>query len=172
MQMGSACSAVVPGNEVLLPGKASFEMRDVLVLRFMENFFAVPVRPVPTATAATFWSGEGASNQYFWCRDPLDAHAPRSPSFPTDRSKTKGGQERALAGRIAPLRPQKTWDSPAMSMVYTEATFQSCRSANCAPAAAPAIWPKPLAATFFPSSVSPGASSASSSWTWSEKGRH
>ena len=39
-QDGQRVLGVVPGNEVLLPGKARFEMRDVLVLRFMENFFA------------------------------------------------------------------------------------------------------------------------------------
>ena len=61
---GQRVLGVVPGNEVLLPGKASFEMREVLVLRFMENFFAAQADKAG-AHGRHFWSGEGASNQYF-----------------------------------------------------------------------------------------------------------
>jgi len=61
---GQRVLAVVPGNEVLLPGKAKFEMREVLVLRFMENFFAVQSDQADNH-GRHFWSGEGASNQYF-----------------------------------------------------------------------------------------------------------
>lgn len=61
---GERVLAVVPGNEVLLPGKAQFEMREVLVLRFMENFFAEQSDRAGSH-GRHFWSGEGASNQYF-----------------------------------------------------------------------------------------------------------
>ena len=61
---GERVLAVVPGNEVLLPGKANFEMREVIVLRFMENFFAAQ-QDKADAHGRHFWSGEGASNQYF-----------------------------------------------------------------------------------------------------------
>ena len=61
---GQRVLGVVPGNEVLLPGKASFERREVLVLRFLENFFAAQPDKVD-AHGRHFWSGEGASNQYF-----------------------------------------------------------------------------------------------------------
>ena len=63
-QDGQRVLGVVPGNEVLLPGKARFEMREVLVLRFMENFFAAQPDKAH-AHGRHFWSGEGASNQYF-----------------------------------------------------------------------------------------------------------
>ena len=56
--------AVVPGNEVLLPGKARFELREVLVLRFLENFFAAQSDQADNH-GRHFWSGEGTSNQYF-----------------------------------------------------------------------------------------------------------
>ena len=62
--LGQRVLDVVPGNEVLLPGKASFEMREVLGLRFMENFFAAQPDKAD-AHGRHFWSGEGASNQYF-----------------------------------------------------------------------------------------------------------
>ena len=61
---GERVLAVVPGNEVLLPGKANFELREVIVLRFMENFFAAQ-QDKADAHGRHFWSGEGASNQYF-----------------------------------------------------------------------------------------------------------
>ena len=61
---GQRVLAVVPNNEVLMPGKASFEMRDVIVLRFMENFFASQSDRADSH-GRHFWSGEGASNQYF-----------------------------------------------------------------------------------------------------------
>ena len=61
---GQRVLAVVPGNEVLLPGKASFEMRDVIVLRFMENFFSAQSDRADSH-GRHFWSGEGSSNQYF-----------------------------------------------------------------------------------------------------------
>ena len=61
---GQRVLAVVPGNEVLLPGKASFEVREVIVLRFMENFFAEQSNQADSH-GRHFWSGEGASNQYF-----------------------------------------------------------------------------------------------------------
>ena len=61
---GQRVLGVVPGNEVLLPGKASFELREVLVLRFMENFFAAQPDKADTH-GRHVWSGEGASTQYF-----------------------------------------------------------------------------------------------------------
>jgi len=61
---GQRVLAVVPGNEVLMPGKASFEMRDVIVLRFMENFFSAQSDRADSH-GRHFWSGEGSSNQYF-----------------------------------------------------------------------------------------------------------
>ncbi|HCZ08305.1 MAG TPA: hypothetical protein DHV07_04190, partial [Flavobacteriales bacterium] len=58
---GQRVLAVVPNNEVLMPGKASFEMRDVIVLRFMENFFSSQSDRADSH-GRHFWSGEGASN--------------------------------------------------------------------------------------------------------------
>jgi len=79
---GQRVLGVVPGNEVLLPGKASFEIRDVLVLRFMENFFAAQPDKANTH-GRHFWSGEGASNQYFEAVTHWMA-MPESPAIPDE----------------------------------------------------------------------------------------
>lgn len=57
--------AFVPGNKVFLPGKSGeFEMREIIVLRFLENFY-------PEGTEKNlkhgphFWQGEGNSNHFF-----------------------------------------------------------------------------------------------------------
>jgi hypothetical protein len=57
--------AFIPGNRVFLPGKdLAFEIREVIVLRFCENYFAAD--PDKCAKhGAHFWSGEGNSNHFF-----------------------------------------------------------------------------------------------------------
>lgn len=57
--------AFIPDNKVFLPGKdLEFEIREVIVLRFIENFFAD--RPEKSAKFGIhFWQGEGNSNHYF-----------------------------------------------------------------------------------------------------------
>ncbi len=57
--------AFVPGNKVFLPGKSGeFELREVIVLRFLKDFY-------PTGSekflkhGPHFWQGEGNSNHFF-----------------------------------------------------------------------------------------------------------
>lgn len=57
--------AYIPGNRVFLPGKdLEFEIREVIVLRFCENYFADHAEK-REKHGAHFWSGEGNSNHYF-----------------------------------------------------------------------------------------------------------
>ncbi|MBL7942569.1 MAG: DUF551 domain-containing protein [Flavobacteriales bacterium] len=59
--------AFVPGNKVFLPGKSGeFEIREVLVLHFQENFYAAGTEK-HEKFGPHFWQGEGNSNHY--CRD-------------------------------------------------------------------------------------------------------
>mgnify|MGYP000099402655 FL=1 len=85
---GQRVLAVVPGNEVLLPGKASFELRDVLVLRFMENFFSAQSDRADSH-GRHFWSGEGSSNQYF---QAVTHWMPMPQAAPTRKSRQREQQ--------------------------------------------------------------------------------
>jgi Protein of unknown function (DUF551). len=57
--------AYIPNNKVFLPGKdLQFEIREVIVLRFLENFYED--RPDKAAKHGLhFWQGEGNSNHFF-----------------------------------------------------------------------------------------------------------
>lgn len=67
--------AFVPGNKVFLPGKdLAFEIREVIVLRFCENYF-VDQPEKRDKHGVHFWGGEGGSNRFFgevthWCPMP------------------------------------------------------------------------------------------------------
>jgi hypothetical protein len=57
--------AFVPGNKVFLPGKTGeFEMREVLVLHFLENFYPEGSEK-REQKGPHFWQGEGNSNHFF-----------------------------------------------------------------------------------------------------------
>lgn len=57
--------AFVPNNKIFLPGKSGeFEIREIIVLRFLENFY--PEGSEKQAKhGAHFWQGEGNSNHFF-----------------------------------------------------------------------------------------------------------
>ncbi|MDE0979010.1 MAG: DUF551 domain-containing protein [Flavobacteriales bacterium] len=57
--------AFVPGNKVYLPGNdLQFEIREVIVLRFCKDFYALNEEK-RTKHGLHFWSGEGSSNHFF-----------------------------------------------------------------------------------------------------------
>ncbi|MDA0912391.1 MAG: DUF551 domain-containing protein [Bacteroidetes bacterium] len=57
--------AFIKGNKVFLPGKdLAFEIREVIVLRFCENYFVNDPEKC-SAFGAHFWAGEGNSNHFF-----------------------------------------------------------------------------------------------------------
>lgn len=57
--------AFVPGNRVFLPGKdLSFEIREVIVLRFCKDFYVNNPEKQKT-NGKHFWTGEGSSNHFF-----------------------------------------------------------------------------------------------------------
>jgi hypothetical protein len=57
--------AFVPGNKVFLPGKTGeFEMREVIVLHFIENFYPEGSEK-REKHGPHFWQGEGNSNCFF-----------------------------------------------------------------------------------------------------------
>jgi|TARA_B110000879_G_scaffold202666_1_gene279311 hypothetical protein len=57
--------AFVPGNKVYLPGNdLQFEIREVIVLRFCKDFYALNEEK-KMKYGLHFWSGEGNSNQFF-----------------------------------------------------------------------------------------------------------
>ncbi len=62
---GQRVLAYIPDNKVYLPGKdLAFEVREVILLRFVENFFID--RPDKAEKHGIhFWQGEGNSNHYF-----------------------------------------------------------------------------------------------------------
>ena len=68
--------AFIPNNKVFLPGKAfDFEIREVLVLVFLKNFY----QDLPEKRkkhGLHFWQGEGNSNHFFsdvthWAEIPV-----------------------------------------------------------------------------------------------------
>lgn len=57
--------AYIPGNRVFLPGKdLAFEIREIIVLRFCENYFNDDAEKC-AKHGAHFWAGEGNSNHFF-----------------------------------------------------------------------------------------------------------
>ena len=57
--------AFIPKNKVFLPGKQlDFEIREVVVLHFRENFYAED-DDKKKKYGVHFWSGEGNSNHFF-----------------------------------------------------------------------------------------------------------
>lgn len=57
--------AYLPGNRVFLPGKdLAFETREVIVLRFCEDYFAENPEK-REKHGRHFWAGEGNSNHFF-----------------------------------------------------------------------------------------------------------
>lgn len=62
---GQRVLAFVPGNKVFLPGKSGeYEIREVIVLRFLENFYPIGTEK-QLKHGAHFWQGEGNSNHFF-----------------------------------------------------------------------------------------------------------
>ena len=57
--------AFIPGNKVFLPGnQLDFEIREVVVLHFRENFYAENLEK-REKYGIHFWSGEGNSNHFY-----------------------------------------------------------------------------------------------------------
>jgi hypothetical protein len=57
--------AFVPGNKVFLPGKSGeFELREVIVLRFLKDFYPAGSEKF-IKHGPHFWQGEGNSNHFF-----------------------------------------------------------------------------------------------------------
>ena len=57
--------AFIPGNRVFLPGKdLAFEIREVIVLRFCQDYFADQAEK-REKHGRHFWAGEGNSNHFF-----------------------------------------------------------------------------------------------------------
>lgn len=57
--------AFVPGNKVFLPGKSGeFELREVIVLRFLKDFYPEGSEKY-AKHGPHFWQGEGNSNHFF-----------------------------------------------------------------------------------------------------------
>lgn len=73
--------AFVPGNKVFLPGKSGeFEIREVIVMRFLRDFYPVGSEK-HSKHGPHFWQGEGNSNHFFndvthWMPIPPGVEAP------------------------------------------------------------------------------------------------
>jgi len=62
---GQRILAFIPKNKVFLPGKAfDFELREVLVLVFLKDFYAEDAEK-REKHGLHFWQGEGNSNHFF-----------------------------------------------------------------------------------------------------------
>lgn len=62
---GQRVLGFVPGNKFFLPGKTGeFEMREVIVLKFLLNFYAEGSEKC-VKYGPHFWQGEGNSNRFF-----------------------------------------------------------------------------------------------------------
>jgi len=58
--------AFAPGNKVWLPGKTGMtELKEVLILKFLENYFIENPSKTGKAKSPHLWSGEGSSNLFF-----------------------------------------------------------------------------------------------------------
>lgn len=62
---GQRLLAFIPNNKVYLPGMTlEFELREVIVLKFLKNFYPEGSEK-RKLHGAHFWQGEGASNHFF-----------------------------------------------------------------------------------------------------------
>ena len=62
---GQRVLAFIPNNKVFLPGKSlEFEIREVIVLHFHEDFYEVGTEK-REKHGPHFWQGEGNSNHFF-----------------------------------------------------------------------------------------------------------
>ena len=63
---GERVVCFLPDNLVHLPGKTgATEQRNILILRFAENFFLKNPSRTGHVGSPHFWLGEGSSNQFF-----------------------------------------------------------------------------------------------------------
>jgi len=63
---GQRVLAWLPKNTVYLPGKTgATEERNILILRFAQDFFVKNPSRTGKATGPHFWTGEGSSNHFF-----------------------------------------------------------------------------------------------------------
>ena len=63
---GQRVLALLPKNTVYLPGKTgATEERNILILRFAQDFFVKNPSRTGKATGPHFWTGEGSSNHFF-----------------------------------------------------------------------------------------------------------
>lgn len=63
---GQRVLAFLPGNKVWLPGKTgATELKEVVILKFLENYFIENPSKTGKAKSPHLWSGEGSSNQFF-----------------------------------------------------------------------------------------------------------
>lgn len=73
---GQRVLVFVPNNKYFLPGKSGeFEMREVMIMKFCENFYPLDSER-GMKYGPHFWSGEGNSNCFFnavthWCPIPI-----------------------------------------------------------------------------------------------------
>jgi len=56
--------AFIPNNKVFLPGLQDVEMREVIVLKFLKDFYPEGSEK-RKKHGAHFWQGEGNSNHFF-----------------------------------------------------------------------------------------------------------
>lgn len=63
---GARVLCYIPGNSVYLPGKTGdTELREVVVMRFAQDFFLKNVSKTGYSGPPHFWLGEGTSNRFF-----------------------------------------------------------------------------------------------------------
>jgi len=63
---GARVLCYIPGNSVYLPGKTgAMELREVVVMRFAEDFFLKNASKTGYSGPPHFWLGEGTSNRFF-----------------------------------------------------------------------------------------------------------
>ncbi len=63
---GQRVLAWLPKNTVYLPGKTgATEERNILILRFAQDFFVKNPSRTGKATGPHLWTGEGSSNHFF-----------------------------------------------------------------------------------------------------------
>jgi len=55
----------IPGNKVHLPGLRGTEERELVILRFAEDWFVKNPSKTGRKTHPHFWLGEGSSNHFF-----------------------------------------------------------------------------------------------------------
>lgn len=63
---GARVLCFLPGNNVYLPGKTGeMELREVVIMRFAEDFFLHNPSKTGYTGEPHFWLGEGTSNRFF-----------------------------------------------------------------------------------------------------------